>query len=108
VDGIVQIQVQREYHYPRANQKGEEAKHKVHRLKAHTLMLLQPDSWHETWYALFDMASAIERSGPAQSHWHTVISSDVDAYTSGAVEMMAWSIASELGFDIIPVQHTGP
>lgn len=101
VDGVVQIQVLREYQYLRPNQRGQTARHSVHRLNKRTLLLSvhEPETWSDAWYIIFDLVSAMARTGPAQRHWYMPRAGGT--YIDGAIEMLARSIARELNFEIV-------
>ena len=101
VEQTLHIQVLREYRYLRANLRGQKAKHHVHRLRAHTVLLPldAPASWGDVWYMVFDLASTMVGAQPRHSVWSMFVTQSVDPYARGVSEMLARSIVMELGFE---------
>jgi hypothetical protein len=103
VEQTLHIQVLREYRYPKANARGKMAKHSVHHLRRHNVLLPldTPSHWGDVWYTIFDMASAMISTHPRQSVWSIFVMQSVSDYARGVSEMLARSIAMELGFEFI-------
>jgi len=103
VEQTLHIQVLREYRYPKANARGKRAKHSVHHLRRHNVLLPldTPSHWGDVWYTIFDMASAMISTHPRQSVWSIFVMQSVSDYARGVSEMLARSIAMELGFEFI-------
>lgn len=101
VEQTLHIQVLREYRYPKANARGQRAKHSVHHLRRHNVLLPldTPSHWGDVWYTIFDMASAMTSTHPRKSVWSISVMQSVDDYGRGVSEMLARSIAMELGFE---------
>jgi hypothetical protein len=101
VEQTLHIEVLREYRYLRANVRGKGAKHRVHHLRRHTVLLPldAPSSWGDVWYTIFDLASAMTSTHPRHSVWSIFVMQSVDDYGRGVSEMLARSIAMELGFE---------
>jgi len=104
VDGMVQLQVLREYRYDSLaeNRRGQRVKHRVHRLRTATLALPldDPALWGPIWYELFDLASAMASTEPRRRVWVVQPLMSLQPYAEGAVQMLARSVAMELGFEV--------
>jgi len=101
-DGALRLLVRREFRYLRANQRGQRAQHNIHRLWTYVLTFTpeDPATWGDVWYMVFDLASEMVKSRPAQRQW-CVQRDGLGAYAAGAVEMLSRSIAMELGFEMV-------
>lgn len=54
----------------------------------------------DVWYMVFDLASEMVKSRPAQRQW-CVQRDGLEAYIAGAVEMLSRPIAMESGFEMV-------
>lgn len=101
VEQTLHIEILREYRYLRANLRGQSPKHRVHHLRRHTVLLPldSPSSWGDVWYTIFDLASAMVGAQPRHSLWSIFVMQSVEPYARGVSEMLARSIAMELGFE---------
>jgi len=101
-DDALFLNVLREYRYSRDNVRGNRARHSVHRLRGHTLVLplSNPATWGDTWYILFDLANAMASTHPRRLIWVLRTSQSVNEYGIGAMEMLTRSIAVELNFEV--------
>lgn len=101
--GALRLLVRREFRYLHANQRGQRAQRNIHRLRTYALAFTpeDPATWGDVWYMVFDLASEMVKSRPAQRQW-CVQRDGLGAYAAGAVEMLCWSIARELGFEMVP------
>ncbi len=101
VDGErIALHVDRSYTYARPNHKGE-CPNKVEVLSPKKIVFV-PDSMRlgKVWMDLFDLASQLELSRPADRHWLVFSLSHLPERGRGAVEMLVQSIAEELGFPV--------
>lgn len=102
VDDELHLNVFREYRYLRDNVRGVRAKHRVHRLRAHSLVLplTDPAAWGDTWYILFDLANAMASTHPRRLVWMLRTLHSLNEYGAGAMQMLTRSIAVELNFEV--------
>lgn len=103
VANVVHLQVLREYRYNplSENRKGQRVKHRVHRLRTATLafQIDDPVMWGQVWCELFDLASAMASTEPRRRVWVVQPMMSLQPYAEGAVQMLARSVAIELGFE---------
>lgn len=104
VEDVIHLQVLREYRYDAdaENQRRQRVKHRVHRLRAATLVfpLDDPVVWGHIWYELFDLASAMAHTEPRRLVCVVQPMLSLQPYAAGAVQMLARSVALELGFEV--------
>lgn len=100
--GAFRLLVRREFRYLRANQRGQRAQRSIHHLRTYALAFTpeDPAKWGDAWYRVFDLASEMVKSRPAQRQW-CVQCAGLGEYAAGAVEMLSRSIARELGFEMV-------
>ena len=104
VEDAVHLQVLREYRYDvlSENKRGQRVKHRVHRLRTATLVfpIDDPVVWGHIWYDLFDLASAMANAEPRRRVCVVQPMMSLQPYAAGAVQMLARSVALELGFEV--------
>ena len=102
VDGMVQLQVLREYRYDAVaeNRRGQRVKHRVHRLRTKQRYHRRSGLVRPIWYELFDLASAMASTEPRRRVWVVQPTMSLQPYAEGAVQMLTRSVAMELGFEV--------